>query len=189
MREQRRIGVIEILEQGLLDRRHVVHAFDERARQLLEACESVELERVEFLIDGLDRRHARLYLRFRLQLDLAYLSPQPDHAVRELEQVRFQRAQLPFDSGSRDGHFTCLVHQAIDDIRANAQHRARRFDIAMFACRHRRSNRRHRRQRDDGRRNRLRIGESPVARTRRIGLAILAAAIELRQRHIGMAFA
>ena len=47
LREQRGVGVVEVLEQRLLHGRHVVDAFGQRARELLEARVAVELERVE----------------------------------------------------------------------------------------------------------------------------------------------
>ncbi len=50
LREQRRVGVVEVLEQRLLHRRHVVDAFGERARQLLEARVAVELQRIELAV-------------------------------------------------------------------------------------------------------------------------------------------
>ena len=67
----------------------------------------------------------RLDLRFRLDLDLAHLRAQADHAVGQLEQVRLQRAQLAFDARAGDGHFARLVDEAVDDVGADAQLRAR----------------------------------------------------------------
>src|SRR5690348_16838741 len=42
LREQRRVRVVEVLQQCLLHRRNVVHALGERARELLEARRSEE---------------------------------------------------------------------------------------------------------------------------------------------------
>ena len=50
LREQRGVGVVQVLEQRLLHRRDVVDAFGERARQLLEARVAVELQRIEVLL-------------------------------------------------------------------------------------------------------------------------------------------
>src|SRR5690242_7528257 len=43
LREQRRIGVVQVLEQRLLHRRYVVDAFDQRPGELLEPREAIEL--------------------------------------------------------------------------------------------------------------------------------------------------
>ena len=129
LRNQRDVGIVEVLEERLLHRRHVVHALGERPRQLLEARVPIELERIEVLLRRIDRRHPRLDLGFRLQFDFAHLAAQPYHAARELEQVGLQRAQLAFDARARDRHFTRLVHELVDDVRANAQHRAHRVGV------------------------------------------------------------
>ncbi len=50
LREQRGIGVVEVLEQRLLHRRDVVDAFGQRARELLEPRVAVELERIEVAV-------------------------------------------------------------------------------------------------------------------------------------------
>ena len=50
LREQRGIGVVQVLEQRLLHRGHVVDAFGERARELLEPRVAVELQRVEVAV-------------------------------------------------------------------------------------------------------------------------------------------
>ena len=47
LRDQRGIGVVQVLEQRLLHRRDVVDAFGQRARELLEARVTVEFERIE----------------------------------------------------------------------------------------------------------------------------------------------
>ena len=49
LREQRGVGVVEVLEQRLLDRGDVVDALGQRARQLLEARVAVEFQRIEAL--------------------------------------------------------------------------------------------------------------------------------------------
>ena len=155
--EQRGVGVVEIAQQRLLHRRHVVHAFGERARELLEARVTVELERVELVAVV---RRARLDLRLRLQLDLAHLAAQPDDAARQLEQVRLERAQLAFDASTRDGDLAGLVHQAVDRIGTNAQHGARAgLDVLRFGARGQAGGRGRRRRagkRHDGRALRLR---------------------------------
>ena len=75
------------------------------------------------LVHRLRCRHPRLDLRLGLDLDLAHLAAQADHAVGELEQVRLERAQLAFDARARDRHFAGLVDQPVDDVGAHAQHR------------------------------------------------------------------
>ena len=185
LRQQRGVGVVQILEQRLLHGGHVVHAFRERTRELLEPRKAIELQRIELLIDRLDRRHPRLDLRFRLQLDFPHLSPQAYHAVRELEQIRFERAQFAFDTGARDRDFARLIDQAIDDVSAHAQHRAgSRFHIGgLGRCGCQRDNRRRRRRE----RNHVWFG----AYRRRDGIRrnVSRPTVEFRQRHIGAAFA
>ena len=126
LREQRGVRVVQVLEQRLLHGRHVVHALRERSRELLEARVAVELERVEALVRLGDRAHPRLDLGFGLDLDLAHLPAQPDHAAGELEQVRLERAQLAFDARTRDRDLAGLVGQPVDQVGTHAQHRARR---------------------------------------------------------------
>jgi len=134
LRDQGDVRVVEILEQGLLHRRHVVDAFGKRARQLLEARIAVELQRVELFVRRIGERHPRLDLRLGGKLDLAHLAAQPDHAVRELEQVRLQRAQFAFDPRAGDGDLTRLVHELVDDIGAHAKQRARRIGLGMVGA-------------------------------------------------------
>ena len=81
LREQRGVGVVQVLEQRLLHRRDVVDAFGERARELLEPRVAVELQRVEVAVLLL-QLHLRLDLRLGLDLDLAHLRAQADHAAR-----------------------------------------------------------------------------------------------------------
>src|SRR5215471_4814378 len=54
LREQGRVCVVDVAQQRLLYRRDVVDAFGKAARQLLESCEAIELERVEFLLAWLE---------------------------------------------------------------------------------------------------------------------------------------
>ena len=73
LREQRGVGIVEVLQQRLLDRRHVVDAFGERARELLEARVAVEFQRIELAVLFLQQFDLRLDLRLGLDLDLAHL--------------------------------------------------------------------------------------------------------------------
>ncbi len=132
LRQQRRVGLVEILEQRLLHRGNVVDALGDAACELLKTGEAVELQRIE----GLRRfvHHARLDLRVRVNLNFAHLRAQSDHAVRELEQITFEGPKLSLDAGTGDSDFTCFVDEPVDQIGAHAQHRARRFDISR-CCR------------------------------------------------------
>ena len=124
LRDQRRVRDVEVLQQRLLDGRHVVDPFAQRARELLEAGVLIELERIEPFLAFSHLHQARLDLRLGLDLDLAHLRAQAYHAAGELEQVRLQRAQLAFDARPRDRHFAGLVDEPVDDVGAHAQHRA-----------------------------------------------------------------
>ncbi len=188
LRDQRHIGVVEVLEERLLHGRHVVDAFGERARQLLETRVAVELQRVEILARCTGERHARLDLRFGRELDLAHLAAQPDHAVRELEQIRLQRAQFAFDARAGDGHLSGFVHELVDDVGAHAKQRARRVGLGMVdaARRRRRACRRLRacagaRRNGAFRRDRFRDGRCRRRHRFRRG--------KPRQRDVGLAFA
>ena len=82
LRAQRGIRDVEVLEKRLLDRRHVVDAFAERARELLEARVAVEFERIESFLALAHLHEARLDLRLGLDLDLAHLRAQADARCR-----------------------------------------------------------------------------------------------------------
>ncbi len=73
LRQQCRVGFVEVLEQRLLDGGDVVDAFGNPARQFLEAREAVEFQRIETFRGLVDHRHSRLDLRIGLDLDLANL--------------------------------------------------------------------------------------------------------------------
>ncbi len=133
LRQQCGIGVVQVLEQRMLDGGHVVDAFGQRARQFLEASVPVEFERIEVTGLFLHQRHLRLDLRFRLDFDFAHLRAQPDHAVGQFEQVGLQRTQFAFDARTGDGDFAGFVDETVDDVGANAQLRAR-ADFE-FGCR------------------------------------------------------
>jgi hypothetical protein len=124
LHDQRGIGVVEVLEQRLLDGGDVVDAFRERARQFLEARVAIEFQRIEPLGGPTCHRHPGLDLRFALDFDFAHLRAQPDDASGQLEEVRLQRAQFALDPRSRDGHFAGLVREPVDDVGAHPQHRA-----------------------------------------------------------------
>src|SRR6202171_3740643 len=123
LRQQRRVGLVEVLQQGLLNGRNVIDAFGKATRQLLEPGVAVELQKVEPLRRLVDHRHSRLDLRFGLDFDFANLRPQTNHAIGQFEQIALQRAQLAFDASAGDGDFSRLVDQTIDKIGAHAQHR------------------------------------------------------------------
>ena len=123
LRQERRVGLVEILQQRLLDRRNVIDAFGEASRQLLESRVAVELQGIEAFRRLVDHRHPRLDLRFGLDLDFANLRPQANHAAGQFEQIALQRVQLAFDAGASDGDLARLVDQTIDKVGTHAQHR------------------------------------------------------------------
>src|SRR6202007_3280591 len=122
LREECRIGVIDVAQQRLLNRRNVVDALGKTARQFLEARKAVEFQRIKFLFA---RLQLRLDLRLGLDLDLAHLRSQTYNAIRELEQVALERTQLALDARAGDCDFAGLVDQPIDQVGAHAKHRAR----------------------------------------------------------------
>jgi hypothetical protein len=86
LRDDGRVGVVEVLQQVLLDGGHVVDRFGHHPRQFLEAGEAVELERIEIgvVLSGL--RRTRLHLQFGLDLDVAQLPTQTDDVLGQVEQ-------------------------------------------------------------------------------------------------------
>ena len=195
LRQQRGVGVVQILEQRLLHGGHVVHAFRERTRELLEPRKAIELQRIELLIDRLDRRHPRLDLRFRLQFDFAHLSAQAYHAIRELEEINFPDRQGRRDLIREQGQRNSDEHQrrSIDEEhRGHYKHEVARARyvgglgrLDMGGCRGR--------ERDHDRIGGFRR-RCQVMRRRRSGADdarrgirrnIAGAPVEFRQRHVG----
>ena len=116
-----RIGVIEILQQVLLHRRHVVHRLGHEPGQFLEAGETVELERIELCLAFRRMGNAGLNLAFGLDFNLAQLTAQADNVFGQVEQRTLQAAHLAFDPGPRNRQLTGLIDQAIDQVGPNAQ--------------------------------------------------------------------
>ena len=77
-------GRLHRLLQGALHRGHVVDRLGHHPRELLDAREAVELERVETLLRILGLRQTRLHLAFGLHLDVAQLMAQPVEIAREV---------------------------------------------------------------------------------------------------------
>ena len=187
LREQRSIGFVEVLEQRLLDGRNVVDAFGQAARQFLEPRVAIEFQRIEALGRLVDHRHARLDLRLGLDFDLAHLRAQANDAIGELEQIAFERAEFALDAGARYRNLPGLVHESIDQLGADAQHRPRGFAFGgrrfgRMRCGGRLGRaRRDRQRRDDGAVGRLRLvlgrrlGGGGEPRRRRIGFTLLQA--------------
>ena len=121
LRNQRGVGVVQVLQERLLHRGNVVHAFRERARQLLEPRVAVEFERIEPFRGLAGEAHPRLDLRFALDFDFAHLRAEPDHAAGQLEQVRLQRTQFTLDPRPRDRNLARLVHEPVDHVGTNTQ--------------------------------------------------------------------
>ena len=124
LRHQRRIGIIEVLQQRLLHRGDVVDAFRQRTGQLLEARITVELQWVETFGRFPYLRHPRLNLRLALDFDFAHLRAQPDHATGEFEEIGFQRPELAFDARAGNRHLAGFVHEPVDHVGTHPQVRA-----------------------------------------------------------------
>ena len=120
LRQQRRVGIIDVAQQRLLHGRDVVDALGEAARKFLETREAVEFQRIEVRFARLDVRAPRLDLRLGLNLDFAHLRAHADHAVGQLEKITLERAQLALDTGAGNRDFARFVDQAVDQIRAHA---------------------------------------------------------------------
>ena len=110
--------------QAALQRGHVVDRLGHETRQLLEAREAVHLQRVEVLRRGLGGFHARIDLRFGLQLDVAQLLAHAVQAVGQLAERCLQHAHVGVDAGARDAHLTGLVDEAVEQAGAHAHRSA-----------------------------------------------------------------
>ena len=195
LREQSRVGDVQVLQQRLLDGRYVVDSFGERSGELLEAGVLVELERIEAFLAFTHLHQPRLDLRLGLDLDLAHLRAQAYHAAGELEQVCLQRAQLAFDARPRDRHFARFVDEPVDDVGAHAQHRAGAgLHVGGVLDRARRCGLRRRKRHDDRPCRRRRRGSGPrhlgrAGNTRFGGRGRLVLLGRPGQGHVGPAFA
>ena len=121
LREDGRVGVVQVLEQVLLHGGDVVDRLGHHPGQFLEAGEAVEFERVEAGERFVGNGCARLHLRFGLNLDVAQLAAKPDHVFREVQQRAFETDHFAFDPGAGDGEFACLVNQLVDQVGTNPQ--------------------------------------------------------------------
>ena len=95
------LGRVEAALQMLLHRLHIVDRLGHHPCQFLEACEAVELERIELLALGvrrLLRLHARLHLELGLQLDLAQLRAQPVDVLAQVAHRALDLLHLVLDA-------------------------------------------------------------------------------------------
>ena len=122
LREDGRIGVIEVLEQALLDGGDVVHRLGHETGEFLEAGEAVEFQWIEFFLAFRGVRYPRLHLGFGLNFNFAQLPAQADDVFGEVEQRCFQAAHLALDPGAGNGQFAGLAHQAVHQVGTDAQH-------------------------------------------------------------------
>ena len=76
LRHQIILGQLHRALQAALHRSHVIDGLGHHARQLLHTRESVKLQGVEPFLGILGLLHARLHLRFGLELHIAQLLPQ-----------------------------------------------------------------------------------------------------------------
>jgi hypothetical protein len=122
------VGVVEVAQQVLLHGGDVVHAFGHHPRHFLEAGETVELERIEFLRAFGCQRLLRLHLGFGLDFHFAQLIAQADHVFRQVEQRHLEGQQFAFDAAAGDRDFAGFVDQLVDQVGAYAQMHLRRRD-------------------------------------------------------------
>ncbi len=138
MRENRRIGIVKVLQQILLDRRNVVDRLGHEAGQFLEAREAVEFQRVEIGFAFRRMGNTRLDLRFGLDFDVAQLAAQTNDVFRQFQQRALQAAHFAFDPGPGDGQLARFIDQTVDQVGTNAQGRplTRRlaFAVGLMRC-------------------------------------------------------
>ena len=135
LRDDGRVGIIEVLEQVLLHGRHVVDRLGHEAGELLEAGKAVEFERVEIRLPIVRLGDPRLNLALGLNFDFAQLTTQTDDVFRQVEQRALEAEHFAFDPRPRDGQFAGLVDQSVDQIGPDTQRCAlcTGLGIVMFA--------------------------------------------------------
>ena len=119
--QDRRVGVVEVLEQVLLYGADVVDRLGHHPRDFLEAGETVEFQRVETGVLRIGLGFARLHLRFGLNFDIAQLPAKADDVFGEVEQRILEAAHFALDPRARDRQFAGLVDQMVDEVGADAQ--------------------------------------------------------------------
>ena len=129
--------------QGL----QVGRGFAKGARQLLQGAEPVEFQRIEGLVAG--RAFALVAgddLRFRFRVEAAQLVAQTDVGLLHFLRGAAERRQLLFQARAVDRHFAGVVHQAVEQVGADAHLLLRRADtdvvvVAEAVLHHRRGQR------------------------------------------------
>ena len=119
-------GRLQRALQRALDGGDVVDRLRHHPRQLLEAREAVELERVERLRRRLRGLEARGHLHLALQLDVAQLAAQPLEVLGEVGERSLDLADARLDARAGDADLAGLVDEAVEQRRAHAHGRLRR---------------------------------------------------------------
>ena len=129
--KDRRVGIIQALQQVLLDRRHVVHRLGHETGEFLEAGEAVQFQRVEIDFAARRMRHLGLDLGLGLDFDFAQLTAQTNDVFGQFEQRALQAAHLAFDPRPGDRQLAGLVNQAVDQVSPHPQRRPLPGSIAF----------------------------------------------------------
>ena len=126
LRDQLVLGLLDRALQRALHGGDVVDRLGHHPRQLLEAREAVELERIERLRRRLRGLEARGHLHFALQLDVAQLAAQALEVLGQVGERSLDLADARFDARARDADLAGLVDEAVEQRRADANRRLRR---------------------------------------------------------------
>ena len=116
LRNDGRVGVVEVLEQVLLHGRHVVDRFGHHPCEFLEAREPVKLQGIEAGVFLIGHRGLRLHLRLGLNLDFPKLAAQTNDVFCQIQQRLLQAAHLTFDTRTSNREFARLIDQAVDNV-------------------------------------------------------------------------
>jgi hypothetical protein len=111
-----RIGVVEVLQQILLYRRHVIDRLGHEAGEFLEARKTVEFQRVELGLAFGGVSDVSLNLAFGLNFNFTQLAAQANDVFSEVEQRAFQAAHFAFNPGSCNRQLTRLVNQTVNQV-------------------------------------------------------------------------
>src|SRR5665811_2491235 len=105
---------------------YVMYALIHEARQLLQAGEAVEFERIELFHIIFCQRDARLHLAFRLDFHLTQLLAQAYNAGSQLQQPFLEDTHFGFHARTNHADFTGFVDQFVHHVGTHAQHVAKR---------------------------------------------------------------
>ena len=131
--QQQGLGLARLVVEQVLDRDQVGHRLAERARELLQLREAVELERIEHALLVLLALVARDDLRFGFDLELSQLLAQSRDGLVELDEVEAEGRDLLFEARAVDRHLTRIVHERVEQVRTHADHFLRRVrDFFLF---------------------------------------------------------